>query len=35
MKKLVVALFLAAALVVPALADKPNMELIPKIGFCF
>lgn len=35
MKKLVVALFLAVALVVPALADKPNMELIPKIGFLF
>ena len=34
MKKLVVALFLAVALVVPALADT-DLELIPKIGYLF
>ena len=35
MKKLGAVLFLAVALVVPALAEKPNMELIPKIGYLF
>ena len=35
MKKLAVVLFLAVALVVPVLAEKPNMELIPKIGYLF
>ena len=35
MKKLAAVLFLAVALVVPALAEKPNMELIPKIGYLF
>ena len=34
MKKLVVALFLAVALIVPALADT-DLELIPKIGYLF
>ena len=35
MKKLFVTLFLAVALVVPALADRPDMELIPKVGYLF
>lgn len=35
MKKVFAALFLAAALVVPALADDTNLELIPKIGYLF
>jgi len=35
MKKILSALFLAAALVAPAFADRPNMELVPKIGYLF
>ena len=33
MKKLIAVLFLAAALVTPALAD--GLELVPKIGYLF
>ena len=35
MKKIFLALFVAAVLVMPALAEKPDMELIPKIGYLF
>ena len=35
MKKIISVLFLAAALVAPAFADRPNMELVPKIGYLF
>ena len=35
MKKIFAVLFLTAALVVPALADDTDLELIPKIGYLF
>ena len=35
MKRIFVVLFLAIALVLPALADDRNLELIPKIGYLF